>query len=257
MDRVDRVAAAPLRVLARIRFGRAAGARLAPPGAVPGESRQARAASVTIARWPRRHGKEPRHAQAPDSDRRLRPCRSDRRVRFGRGRRLDLLHGGPLHNPPPPAPADLVLTNGVIYTVDGGRTIAEALAVEGDTIVYVGDVAGAAAFIGPDTGDRPRGPPGTPRPHRQPRPRHLRRLRHLRGAPVRDRLGRGVPAGHRRLHRRRARPDRPAGCRVDQLRLWPAGTYGGHARRGRPRHPGGAGIRGLPQPLGRTPGPWS
>jgi len=51
----------------------------------------------------------------------------------------------------PPAPADLVLTNGVIYTVDGGRTIAEALAVEGDTIVYVGDAAGAAAFVGADT----------------------------------------------------------------------------------------------------------
>ncbi len=47
--------------------------------------------------------------------------------------------------------ADVVLTNGVIYTVDKNRTIAEALAVKGDTIVYVGDNAGAQALIGPQT----------------------------------------------------------------------------------------------------------
>ena len=48
-------------------------------------------------------------------------------------------------------PADLVLTNGVIYTVDAERSVARAMAVTGDTIVYVGDEAGAEALIGPDT----------------------------------------------------------------------------------------------------------
>ncbi|MBM3694395.1 MAG: amidohydrolase [Actinobacteria bacterium] len=52
---------------------------------------------------------------------------------------------------PPPSPADLVLTNGVVYTVDAGRSISSAMAIAGDTIVYVGDDAGAAAFVGADT----------------------------------------------------------------------------------------------------------
>ncbi|MCS7010001.1 MAG: amidohydrolase [Anaerolineales bacterium] len=51
----------------------------------------------------------------------------------------------------PAEPADLVLLNGVIYTVDAKRTIAEAMAVRGDTIVYVGSNRGAQAYIGPDT----------------------------------------------------------------------------------------------------------
>lgn len=60
--------------------------------------------------------------------------------------------------PPAPTPttpaieaADLVLTNGYIYTVDEKRTVAEAMAVSGDTIVYVGNNAGAQAYIGPQT----------------------------------------------------------------------------------------------------------
>jgi adenine deaminase len=39
--------------------------------------------------------------------------------------------------PAPKEKADLVLTNGYIYTVDAKRTVAEAMAVKGDTIVYV------------------------------------------------------------------------------------------------------------------------
>jgi predicted amidohydrolase YtcJ len=49
---------------------------------------------------------------------------------------------------PPANPADYVLTNGKIYTVDTGRPWAEALAVLGNKIVYVGDNAGAAAYVG-------------------------------------------------------------------------------------------------------------
>src|SRR5512145_48244 len=50
-----------------------------------------------------------------------------------------------------PEPADLVLQGGAVYTLDAARSWAEAAAVRGDTIVYVGPDAGAARFIGPDT----------------------------------------------------------------------------------------------------------
>lgn len=47
--------------------------------------------------------------------------------------------------------ANIVFKNGVVYTADAGRTVAEAVAVEGERIAYVGDNAGAEAFIGPET----------------------------------------------------------------------------------------------------------
>ena len=47
-------------------------------------------------------------------------------------------------------PADLVL-RGKIATVDAAFSIREAVAVRGRTIVYVGDRAGAEAFVGPGT----------------------------------------------------------------------------------------------------------
>ncbi len=47
--------------------------------------------------------------------------------------------------------ADLVLTNGYIYTVDASRNVAEAVAVRGNAIVFVGSSADAAAYIGDDT----------------------------------------------------------------------------------------------------------
>jgi predicted amidohydrolase YtcJ len=52
----------------------------------------------------------------------------------------------------PAAPAaDFVFTNGKVYTVNEEQPWTEAVAVEGNTIVYVGDDAGAKAFIGNDT----------------------------------------------------------------------------------------------------------
>jgi len=47
--------------------------------------------------------------------------------------------------------ADLVLTNGVVYTVDEDRTSAEAVAIRGDTIVFVGSSTDAADWIGDGT----------------------------------------------------------------------------------------------------------
>lgn len=47
--------------------------------------------------------------------------------------------------------ADYVITNGKVYTVDEQQPWAEAVAVKGDTIVYVGDNAGAAVFVGKGT----------------------------------------------------------------------------------------------------------
>jgi predicted amidohydrolase YtcJ len=49
------------------------------------------------------------------------------------------------------APADLVLVNGGIYTVDEERSWAEAAAVRGGVFVAVGDRADMEALIGPET----------------------------------------------------------------------------------------------------------
>ena len=45
-------------------------------------------------------------------------------------------------------PADLVLTGGAVYTVDAARSWAQAVAVKGDRILWVGDEAGVAAQVG-------------------------------------------------------------------------------------------------------------
>ncbi|MDB2378275.1 hypothetical protein N9V97_05500 [Luminiphilus sp.] len=54
-------------------------------------------------------------------------------------------------NEPPVEPADLVFSGGEIFTSDPLTPAASALAVRGDTIVYVGDSAGLAPFIDKDT----------------------------------------------------------------------------------------------------------
>ncbi len=48
-------------------------------------------------------------------------------------------------------PADTVFTGGKVYTVNNEQPWAEAVAVKGNKIVYVGDAEGAKAFIGDDT----------------------------------------------------------------------------------------------------------
>jgi predicted amidohydrolase YtcJ len=47
--------------------------------------------------------------------------------------------------------ADLVLRNTTIYTVNAKAPVAQAVAVRGGKIIYVGDDAGAAKFVGPAT----------------------------------------------------------------------------------------------------------
>lgn len=47
--------------------------------------------------------------------------------------------------------ADVVFRNGRVYTVAGPAPWAQAVAVKGDTITYVGDEAGAMALAGPST----------------------------------------------------------------------------------------------------------
>ena len=51
----------------------------------------------------------------------------------------------------PVEPADLVFSGGQIFTSDPLKPAASALAVRGDTIVYVGDSAGLAPFIDNET----------------------------------------------------------------------------------------------------------
>ena len=56
---------------------------------------------------------------------------------------------GALHAVEPAA--DLVLSEGRIYTLDAARRWAEALAVRDGRIVYVGTAAGAVGFVGART----------------------------------------------------------------------------------------------------------
>ncbi len=67
------------------------------------------------------------------------------------GATLSGLAPRPANAKPGEAPADLVLTNARIYTADADRSQAEALAVRGGKLVYVGNANGAGAFIGPAT----------------------------------------------------------------------------------------------------------
>lgn len=53
--------------------------------------------------------------------------------------------------PVAPVVADLVLTGGKIYTVNTGQPWAQAVAVKGDTLVFVGDTAAAQVHIGSQT----------------------------------------------------------------------------------------------------------
>ena len=59
-----------------------------------------------------------------------------------------LLLGGPLAAEPP---ADLVLLNGHVLTVDAQDSVAEAIAIRGGRIAAVGSSAGIEALAGPDT----------------------------------------------------------------------------------------------------------
>ncbi len=50
-----------------------------------------------------------------------------------------------------PSPAERIYRNGVIFTADAADTRAQAVAIRGGRIVYVGDDNGVAAFAGPAT----------------------------------------------------------------------------------------------------------
>lgn len=53
--------------------------------------------------------------------------------------------------PPPDRGVDHVFLNGYVYTADGSGTIAQAIAVRGDRIAFVGSNADALAFVGDKT----------------------------------------------------------------------------------------------------------
>jgi predicted amidohydrolase YtcJ len=48
-------------------------------------------------------------------------------------------------------PADTVMRNGYVYTVDGQNSVQQAIAISGGKIVYVGSDAGVGAYIGKQT----------------------------------------------------------------------------------------------------------
>jgi predicted amidohydrolase YtcJ len=62
-----------------------------------------------------------------------------------------LLASQPPSRPAKPAPADLVLRNGAVYTVDAARRWASAVAVRAGRIVWVGEEDGVGPFVGPRT----------------------------------------------------------------------------------------------------------
>lgn len=62
-----------------------------------------------------------------------------------------LILAAALAGPAAAAPAELIITHARIYTVDPARPEAEAMAVAGGRIVYVGDAAGAMKLAGPAT----------------------------------------------------------------------------------------------------------
>ncbi len=51
-------------------------------------------------------------------------------------------------------PADLVLTNAFVYTADADRSVAEAVAIRENKIVFVGDDKDAESYVGSDTNVR-------------------------------------------------------------------------------------------------------
>jgi predicted amidohydrolase YtcJ len=56
-----------------------------------------------------------------------------------------------LATPTAPPPADLIVTNARIYTVDDTRPVVEAMAVRGGRVLFVGPARGAMALKGPAT----------------------------------------------------------------------------------------------------------
>jgi len=48
-------------------------------------------------------------------------------------------------------PADLVFTNGYVYTVDGSRSVSQAIAIKGNRIVFVGSNEAVADYVGDGT----------------------------------------------------------------------------------------------------------
>lgn len=66
-----------------------------------------------------------------------------------------LIAGACVDAPEPPSSsdgkADLVMVNGDVYTVNAARSWADAVAIKGESIVYVGPDLGAQALIGGDT----------------------------------------------------------------------------------------------------------
>lgn len=64
---------------------------------------------------------------------------------------LALVVGASLPASAQQTPADLVVTNGRIYTADAARPVVDAMAIRGGRVIFVGDRAGAKALTGAST----------------------------------------------------------------------------------------------------------
>ena len=129
-------------------------------------------------------------------------------------------------------PADLILHNGKVTTLDPGRPEASAAAVAGRPVLRRrGRRRGAEAPRADDAGHRPRRPPGHPRPERLAPAPDPRRAQLQHGAA----LGRRAQPGRRPAHAARAGPAHAAaavgagGRRLDRVPVRRAAHA--HARR--------------------------
>ena len=148
-----------------------------------------------------------------------------------------------------PRPADLVLKNGKIITVDAAFTIAQAIAIAGDRIVAVGPDAAMAAHTGPATRSSiSKGQSRHSRAHRRPRPHGPRGpCTACFSVAWRPALDPRHPGSHRRTRPRQASPAngsspcrsaiRPIISDVPTFSPRSAGPRGRNSMRRRPNNP--------------------
>ena len=98
-----------------------------------------------------------------------------------------------------PPPADLLLHNGRVITIDGSFTIHEAVAITGDRIIAVGGNAASAGCRAPGRGHRSARTSANSRPDGQPPPQRRRRPRR---GPLARPIARRTVRRHSRTRRR-------------------------------------------------------
>ena len=151
--------------------------------------------------------------------------------------------------------ADLILTNGVVHTVDAARSVREAVAVADGRIVAVGSASEVAELAGPGDADRRRrGRHGAARLPGRALPPGDGRVRAARCATCSRAAARRSTCGASREYARgQPRPRMGAGRRLVDERFPRRHPHPPAAGRGRGRPAGGAHQPRLARSLGQHP----